>query len=46
MRIIEKKYILNQCLYTLIQNAGPDLHQLFSQFTEFLTYIFKCNLKT
>ena len=25
MRIIEKKYMFNQCLYTLIQN-GPDLY--------------------
>ena len=31
MKIIEKKYMFNQCLYTLIQN-GPDLHKLISQF--------------
>ena len=40
MRIIEKKYMLDQCLYTLIQN-GSDLHKLFSQFSKFLTLNFK-----
>ena len=39
MRIIEKKYMFNQCMYTLIQN-GPDLRELFSQFSKFLTFIF------
>ena len=39
MRIIKKKYMFNQCLYTLTQN-GPDLHKLFSQFSKFLTSIF------
>ena len=40
MRINEKKYTFNQCLYTLIQTDGPDLHKLFSQFSKFLTSIF------
>ena len=40
MRIIEKKYMFNQCLYTLIQN-NPDLHELLSQFSKFLTFIFQ-----
>ena len=39
MRIIEKKYMFNQCLHTLIQN-GPDLHKLFSQFSKFFNIYF------
>ena len=43
MRIIEKKYMSNHFLYTLIN--GPDLHKFFSQLSKFLTFIFKGNLK-
>ena len=39
MRIFEKKYMFNQCLYTLMQN-GLDLRKRFSQFSKFLTFIF------
>ena len=39
MRIIKKKYMFDQCLYTLIKN-GPDLHKCFSQFSKFITSIF------
>ena len=39
LNLTEKKYMFNQCLYTLMQN-GPDLHKRFSQFSKFLTYIF------
>ena len=37
MRIIEKKYMFNQCLHTLVQN-GPDLDKLFLQFSKFLSF--------
>ena len=39
MTIIEKKYMFNQCPYTLIQN-DPDLHKFFSQFSKFFKFIF------
>ena len=39
MKKIEKKYMFNQCLYTLIQ-TGSGLQKTFSQFFKFLTFIF------